>query len=176
MIIRAKSKYDFDSIKALAHLSMFKKADPKKRMRLWVISFVVLFAVVILEMLFFGADMLLIVSLAVAALCFVLICYLYFIYPKIQYKSLRRMQNTENDFLFCDELIKITSKGEEYDGTAEIKYSLLVKVYETLNYFFLFQTNNQVFIVDKSTIEGGTIDEIRNKLCFSVKKYIMCDY
>jgi hypothetical protein len=41
----------------------------------------------------------------------------------------------------------------------------------------IYQTNNQVFIVDKSTVEGGTAEEIRNKLCTFVKdKYIICKY
>ena len=39
------------------------------------------------------------------------------------------------------------------------------------------QTNIQVFVVDKSTIEGGTVEEIRNKLSAFVKdKYILCKY
>jgi hypothetical protein len=41
----------------------------------------------------------------------------------------------------------------------------------------LWGANNQVFVVDKSTIEGGTVEEIRNKLSAFVKdKYILCKY
>ena len=33
------------------------------------------------------------------------------------------------------------------------------------------------FIVDKNTIEGGTVEEIRNKLsAFVTNKYIVCKY
>lgn len=60
-------------------------------------------------------------------------------------------------------------------------YKEIVKNYililYTSDYFFLYQNNNQVFLVDKSTIEGGRIDDIRNKLSSFVKdKYIVCKY
>ena len=45
------------------------------------------------------------------------------------------------------------------------------------DYFFLYQTNNQAFLVDKSTVEGGSVDDIRNKLSSFVKdKYYICKY
>lgn len=37
MEIIAKCKFDFESIKALTHLSLFKKANPKKRFLTWSI-------------------------------------------------------------------------------------------------------------------------------------------
>ena len=41
----------------------------------------------------------------------------------------------------------------------------------------MFQTKNQVLLVDKNTIEGGTVEDIRNKLTTYVKdKYIICKY
>ena len=87
------------------------------------------------------------------------------------------MQNVENQYIFCDNVLKTFTKSQEYNGEAEIEYSLFVKVYETTKYLFLYQTNNQVFIVDKNTVEGGTIEEIRNKLSAFVKdKYILCKY
>ena len=87
------------------------------------------------------------------------------------------MQNVENQYIFCDDVLKTFTKSQEYNGEAEIEYSLFVKLYETSKYLFLYQTNNQVFIVDKSTIEGGTVEEIRNKLSAFVKdKYFLCKY
>ena len=87
------------------------------------------------------------------------------------------MKDIENNYLFNDNVLKVSSKSEEYSGEAEIEYSLFTKVYETSAYFFLFQTNNQAFIIDKSTIEGGSADDIRNKLTSFVKdKYFICKY
>lgn len=87
------------------------------------------------------------------------------------------MKETENEYVFCDDVLRTFTKSQEYNGEAVIECSLFVKVYETSKYFFMYQTNNQVSIVDKSTIEGGTVEEIRNKLSAFVKdKYILCKY
>ena len=92
-------------------------------------------------------------------------------------ESLAKIQNVENQYIFCDNVLKTFTKSQEYNGQAEIEYSLFVKVYETSRHLFLYQTNNQVFIVDKNTIEGGTVEEIRNKLsAFAPNKYIVCKY
>ena len=102
---------------------------------------------------------------------------MYFGLPNIRYKSLAKMKDAENEYIFCDNSLKTFTKSETYNGEAEIEYSIFVKVYETSDYFFLYQNNNQVFLVDKSTIEGGRIDDIRNKLSSFVKdKYIVCKY
>ena len=177
MEIKAKCKYDLDSVKALTHLTMYKKADPRKRLIFWSAAFAILFIIIILEIIAFGFDTTFAVLLGVEIFGLLLIYFWYFIIPKIQYKSLAKMQNVENQYIFCDNVLKAFTKSQEYNGEAEIEYSLFVKVYETSKYLFLYQTNNQVFIVDRSTIEGGTVEEIRNKLFAFVKdKYILCKY
>ena len=176
MQIKAKCKFDFESIRALTHLSLFKKANPKKWFLIWSIISAILAVVVILEMIVFS-DAMLIELLCVAVVLFLLECYLYLLLPKISYKSLAKMKDAENQYIFCDDVLKTFTKSQEYNGEAEIEYSLFVKVYETSRYLFLYQTNNQVFIVDKNTIEGGTVEEIRNKLsAFATNKYIVCKY
>ncbi len=177
MEIRAKCKYDFDSVKALIHLTMFKKTNPKKRLMFWTVAFAILFGIIILEMVVFGVDSILLVLLGVEIIWLIVLYFCYFFIPKIQYKSLSIMKNIENEYIFCDDELKAFTTSEEYSGEVAIVYSFFVKVYETTKYLFLYQTNNQVFIVDKSTVEGGTIEEIRNKLCDFVKdKYILCKY
>ena len=177
MEIRAKCKYDLDSVKALTHLTMYKKADPQKRLTFWSAAFAVLIIIIISEIIAFGFDTILAVLLGVEIFGLLLIYFWYFIIPKIQYKSLAKMKDTENEYVFCDDVLKTFTKSQEYNGEAEIEYSLFVKVYETTKYFFLYQTNTQVFIVDKSTVENGTVEEIRNKLSAFVKdKYIICNY
>ena len=175
--IKAKCKYDLDSVKALTHLIMYKKSDPRKRLIFWSTAFAIIFIIIILEIIAFGFDTTLAVLLGVEIFGLLLIYFWYFIIPKIQYKSLAKMQNVENQYIFCDDVLKTFTKSQEYNGEAEIEYSLFVKLYETSKYLFLYQTNNQVFIVDKSTIEGGTVEEIRNKLSAFVKdKYFLCKY
>ena len=177
MEIKAKCKYNLDSVKALTHLTMYKKADPGKRLIFWSTAFAIFFIIIFLEIIAFGFDTILAVLLGVEIFGLLMIYFWYFIIPKIQYKSLAKMQNVENEYIFCDNVLKTFTKSQEYNGEAEIEYSLFVKVYETSKYLFLYQTNNQVFIVDKSTVEGGTVEEIRKKLSTFVKdKYIICKY
>ena len=157
-------------------MSLFKKANPKKRFLTWSIVLTILAVIIVLEMIIFS-DAMLIELLCVAIVLFLLECYLFFLLPKIRYKALAKMVDTENEYIFCDNVFKTFTKNKEYNGEAEIEYSLFVKVYETSKYIFMYQTNNQVFIVDKSTIEGGTVEEIRNKLsAFIMDKYILCKY
>ena len=175
MEIRAKCKFDFESIRALTHLSLFKKANPKKRLLTWSIISGILAVIIILEMIIFS-DAMLIELLCVAVILF-LLGYLYFLLPKIRYKALAKMKAAENEYIFCDNVLKTFTKSQEYNGEAEVEYSLFVKVYETSRHLFLYQTNNQVFIIDKNTIEGGTAEDIRNKLSSFVKdKYVICKY
>ena len=125
----------------------------------------------------FGMDTLLILTALASVIVILWNAYMWFFYPKVRYNALAKMKNTQNEYNFTDEKIFVTTTGVEYNGEAEIEYSVFVKVFETSQYLFLYQTNNQVFIVDKSTIEGGTVEDIRNKLSTFVKdKYIICKY
>ncbi|MBE7057031.1 MAG: YcxB family protein [Ruminococcaceae bacterium] len=176
MEIKAKCKFDFESIRALTHLSLFKKANPKKRFLIWSIISTIVVVVIILEMIVFS-DAMLIALLCVAVVLFLLECYLYFLLPKIKYKALAKMKDAENQYIFCDNVLKAFTKSQEYSGEAEIEYSLFVRAYETTKYLFLYQTNNQAFIIDKNTIEGGIFEDIRKKLSAYVKdKYVICKY
>ena len=176
MEIKAKCKFDFESIRALTHLSLFKKANPKKRFLIWSIISTIVVVVIILEMIVFS-DAMLIALLCVAVVLFLLECHLYFLLPKIKYKALAKMKDAENQYIFCDNVLKAFTKSQEYSGEAEIEYSLFVRAYETTKYLFLYQTNNQAFIIDKNTIEGGIFEDIRKKLSAYVKdKYVICKY
>lgn len=175
--IKARCKYDFESVRALAHLTMFKKANPKKRLMFWTGVFALLFGIIVLEIILFGVDTILLVLLGLVIIWLLVLYFWYFFIPKIQYKSLSKMKDIQNEYIFCNDELKAFTKSVEYNGEVAIEYSFFVKVYETSRHLFLYQTNNQVFIVDKNTIEGGTVEEIRNKLsAFATNKYIVCKY
>ena len=177
MEIKAGCKFDIDAMTALTHLSMFKRADPKKRMVFWTVASSILLLIVVLEIIVFGADLILFILLGLIIFWCLLEYYIYFLVPRIRYKALAKMKEAENEYVFYDNIMKAFTISAEYSGEAEIEYSLFARVYETSTYFFLYQTNHQVFIVDKSTVAGGTAEVIRNKLAGFVKdKYIICKY
>lgn len=177
MEISAKCKFDFDSIKALTHLFIYKKSNPKKAIQLQMVLCCALLLVIIAELIVSGFDPVMFILIVTVLLIIALYSFMYFCLPKIRYNLLAKIKNSQNDYLFSDNVLKVLTKSDEYNGQAEIEYSVFVKVYETSAYFFLFQTNNQVFLVDKSTVTGGSIDDIRNKLSSYVKdKYFICKY
>ena len=174
MEITASCIYDLKALTALLHLQMFKKSSPQKCIIFWMVSIAVVFAVLLLEIIFWEADMIFLAALLVAAL--LLMCYSYFWLPRISYKAQAKMKNAENSFVFGQQAVRITSRTAQYEGEAHIEYTLFVKVFETSEYFFLFQTKNQAYIVDKATIRGGTAKDIRSRLTPAVKKYVTCKY
>lgn len=177
MEIKAKCKLDMKAMKALTYLGMYKKADPQKRMRFWAVSYAILFVVILLEMLLFGADFTLIMLAVAEVGIFLLLCDWYVNSPKRKYNALGKLKDAENEYTFCEESMKAVTNTNEYKGEAEIRYTLFSRVYETSQYFFLWQMNRQVYMVDKSTIAGGTVEDIRRILMhFLGKRYVLCNY
>lgn len=167
MRLTATCTFDMKSITALTYVSMYKRFRPR-------IAFHFTNGIAALSAAVnFNYPLLMVLS----AILLIGNCLMYFFLPKMQYAALNRMQNVVNTYTFCDDIIKIESKGELYEGGAELRYSMLQRVMETSEYFFLFQSKNQVFIVDKATITGGTAMDLQNKLApYVKKKYFLCAY
>lgn len=177
MQITAKSKYDFQAIKSLTHLGMFKKANPKKCMALWAFIFVFLFAVIITISILWNDDSFLLPWLSLMVVICLLGCYIYFILPRIQYKNLCKFADLENTYTFTDDKFEVFSSGRNYTGSSSIDYTMLFKVYETSKYLFIYRDKAQCFMVDKSTMQGGSPEEIRRVLSNVLgRNYIVCNY
>lgn len=177
MEVKAKCKFDKNSIRALSHLSSYKRFNPQKTIISRTVLCLILLLLLVAELIAFGFDIIPMILIIVDIFIIAIDCYMYFVLPGIQYKSLAKMQGTENNYIFSDSVLKIQSESKAYSGESEIEYAMIQKVYETSGYFFLYITKNQVFIVDKSTVEGGSHEDIRNKLGEYLKgKYIICKY
>ena len=177
MEIRAKCRFDKETIKALAHVSVYKKSNPKKTVLVRTILYFSLIVLCLAEMFVFEFNDLPVLLIIIAILMIFLDSFFYFCLPRIQYKSLAKMKEAENNYVFHNNEIKVFTASAEYNGEAKIEYSLFVKVYETSRYFFLYQTNNQVFVVNKSTVENGSVHDIRAVLSGAIKgKYVICKY
>lgn len=177
MEITAKGVLNLESIKALVHFQMFRKNDPRKRIKSWTILYAILFLVLIAELFWVGMDDTLILLLVCIIVILLLEYFMYFILPKIQYNSLAQMKDIVNEYVFTEESMQVVSKGENYHSQGEIKYSVLVKMCETSRYLFIFQNKSQAFIVDKNTIKDGSIEELREKITSQMSgKYILCKY
>lgn len=174
MEITAKCVYDLKAVTAVQHVGMYKKRNPKKCIFWWMAACILLIVLMILEDLFLDADMTELIVLLLAAMG--VMCFVHFLTPRITYRGQGSMRDAENTYVFGETGVSITSKADHYTGEAQVEYPLFLQVYETSRYFFLFQTKRQVFAVDKSTIQGGTVEDIRNRLSGAVKKYVICKY
>ena len=177
MNIKAQCRYDYESIKALIHTSFFKKRNPKIVFIIMLILGCALLFKEILSGVLHGIEAVSEVII-ICALCWLyLSVYMYWLMPRKQYKALCKMENMLNEYIFCDDAMKVTSINAAYSGNATVKYSMIPKVMETKKYLFIFQSKNQAFVIDKLTIADGTIENIREKLIPMLgKKYIKCKY
>ncbi len=177
MEIKAECTYDYDTCKAIAHAYIYKKQKPVKAL-ISTYIFCLLFALA--DIYVIGSDDSVLANYIILILLvfvFVFETVNYFLVPRIQYKSLSKMKDLGNDYVFRDEDFTAETASEEYSGDSVIRYSFLYKVMETEKYFFLFQNKRQIFAVDKSTLEGGTAEDIRKKLQPVLgKRYIICKY
>ena len=176
MEIKAKCKFNYDTCKAISRIDAYRKSDPKKTVILRAVFCIVLtvlnFAVAASGDIYIGY------TIAITATFVLLIdMFMYFGMPKIQYNSMSKMKNIGNDYVFCDEEFTVSSVSEEFSGQNVTKYTILVKAYETEKFFFMYINKRQLFVVDKATLEGGTAEDLREKLSSVLgKKYIICKY
>ncbi len=176
MKIHATGTLNRKNTKALFHFLMYKKAHPKTAFVLISILFALLAAINIFLMLLSGTSDSLFTILLCALIC-LLNCYIYFILPKLQYNALGKLKDITNEYTFCDNEVIAVAKNAEYSGVVKLKYSLIFKAAETSQHFFIYENKSQVFIVDKSTLLGGTAEDIKNKLMPLLgKKYMLCNY
>ncbi|MBQ3005583.1 MAG: YcxB family protein [Clostridia bacterium] len=188
MRIRASVQHNFETSKALAYITAFKKYNPKKRFIFLTVLRLVLLLVVVFELailLYFESAYGIVYNFKWFMILFIIISlwliasgfWVYYFFPKIQYNSMLKMKNFRDEYFFSDEAFIDTVSNEEYNERTEIRYSMLFKVYETSQYFFIFRNKIEAYVVDKSTIEGGTAEDIRNKLSEVLKdKYYICNY
>ncbi|MBQ8474713.1 MAG: YcxB family protein [Clostridia bacterium] len=176
MEIKATCKYDFNAVRALTHLS-FSKKNPEKRLISNAVLFGLLIAICIFGLINFEDKSIYYMGISFAVICALLLSFIYFFLPKIQYNSMGKMKDAETEFIFTDEEIKVVTTGIEYVGESALKYTLLVKAIETENFLFLFQTNKQAYIVDRASVSETEMESLRNKLCNTLgKKYEIRNY
>ncbi|MBO5065450.1 MAG: hypothetical protein J6D06_04975 [Clostridia bacterium] len=70
MEIRAKSKYDFETVKALSHLLFYKKNNPQKSLISIVTFFSIFSVIIIVEIIIFKAYLLLVLALVLNVFSF----------------------------------------------------------------------------------------------------------
>lgn len=175
MKIKASCVYDYDAIKTVQRLNMFRKANPKNRLTMSLGLIALLVFILLAECIAFGFVPLLVILLVCDIIFCALLLYLYFLVPKIQIKSLNKRGKYENFYEFCEEnvLLKYTCAGD--NGEAVIKYTDITKIRETKRYLLL-SVGKSVYIVDKSTVSSEEMKALSGLLKGITDKYTVINY
>ena len=84
--------------------------------------------------------------------------------PRSQYKSLSKMGDLTNRYIFEGGRLHIESDSAASSGSADVDISVFVKIGESSRFFYLYLPNSSCYIVDKLTVSGGTTDDLRKML------------
>ena len=109
MEIKAKCKFNKDSATALAHFSSYGRKSPIKTLAVMVTIEAIIFAVTLCEVFVFGFDKNFAIIFAVDIFLIVFECLRYFYTPVISYKSSKSLEGGENEYVFYENEVKITS-------------------------------------------------------------------
>ena len=155
MEIKAKVSHNFEASKALAHITVYKKRDPKKRFIFLTVFRSILLFIVVCELFllsyvesFYGTEFnfkgYLIIFVALELFFIATGIWSYCFFPKVQYNSLGKMKDIVDEYLFSDESLTDTVISEEYNEKTEIRYTMILHVYETSRYFFIANCNSNL--------------------------------
>lgn len=177
MEIKASSKYDWQTIKTFQRFHNFKATAFKKVLPIIFIVAIVVFLFSFAVSCFLDTvDAELISLLITDILCIFLLWLIYFVLPKVAFNKNKIAKNSDNHFVFRDEIFEVSGATESYRGSSEIKYDALYKICETRDFFYLYINSRQAYIVEKSTVSEELIADLRQHLLnkSGPKKYKIC--
>lgn len=177
MEITAASVYDLKAYKALVHSGMSKKRNPKKQFVFMTIIIIAALVFVVLDMIFNGFSDRSWLYLLLIVFSLFLYNFSYFIIPRIHYKNSGKLMNINNNYTFTDDEIRMTSISMDFNATGSLKYYSIYQAVETHDYLFIYPQKGTAYIIDKSTISNGTIEDIKKAVSAAVPgKYIIYNY
>ena len=173
MHITATSVYDRATITALHRVVMFRGGSLRKWVMTWSVPYMLLIlAAAGVALLSRNLTVLIAPAVVIGASALIML-YLYFVLPKIQYHFVYKKANISNTFLFEDDCFHATSRGAGCEGTATYEYDALHKAYETDAYLVLYINLKQCIVVEKAGMEEGDVEAIRTRLqIYLDKKYV----
>ena len=175
--ITAISTYDLKTCKAIQKYTMFGKNSPVKRMLFWgIIYFILLFAVASL-LVADSSDVTSWILFILIAAVLIVFCISYFHTPKVRYKALGNLKDTQNYYRFRKTEFSVTSDTDAGKESKTFKYDSIGRIAETSKYFFIHQLKGGLYAIEKSTIQNGTSEQLKSLLLTAPSvKYIKCRY
>ena len=87
----------------------------------------------------------------------------YFVIPRSAIKKSPALNSTVN-FEFYHDYLKISADTKLSKENSELRYSAIVKYAEANNDVYLYISKNQAFIIDKASLTGATVEELKEFL------------
>ena len=174
-MIELDSKYTYERYKKYYKFSMFRGKNYKRRLATFPLVTVLSIFIAVLSFVWINNNILtttfIFVSL-IYILIFLLTCFM----PRYYVKRSPILFDSSIKFIFGDECFTATQTGGGSNGTNETKYSVLLRVYETEDSFYLYLTPAQAYLLSKDDFVTGTPLELRELLQRNLegKKYIIC--
>ena len=168
---------DYGAIRALTHLALYGKNDPRKRLVFWSCVYGILIILLLPALLKTEWTAQNLGSYIRIGICCCIVPLLHFGLPRLHYSAMGKLKNTVNEYVFLEERLLIQSTGNGTRSEVSVSYASLIKCMETGRYLFLWQSKKQGLIVDKTTFNGGMPQQLREKLCSILgKNYVICNY
>ena len=170
MEITAFTVYDWKTVKKFNHFHNFKKNKFKKAsLPIILIALVISFLGFLVCYLLDGIDSTLITLLIVEIVGALILLFSWFIMPIISFNINKLAKNSKNEFVFKEETLVASGKTDDMSGSTEINYKKLDCIYETNEYLYVYINKNQAFIVEKASVSGGSLEELRTHLIDKMK-------
>ena len=131
MEIKATATMNLETLCALSHLLMFRKANPKIRMLLWAVFYVLILGFVVWQIVLNGPEDSLVLSALILLAAAGMGCYLFFMMPRKRYKNLGKMRDALNTYTFTEDTLlvdTVDTKGNFFQADNENSYAQITKV------------------------------------------------
>ena len=164
MMINAETKYDFKTVKAFTYLSTFRTNKPAKKVALFSLITVLLLIILWLEMRLLEPGPFLVTMFVIALVLLATELFLFLGLPIIRYRAMGNLMSCEQNFRFGDEVFTVETNDDGYEGECTLMYKKVDKVLETPEYFYIFHSRTQQFIVTKKSMNDADVEQLRKKL------------
>lgn len=181
MEVHARCTIDERSIRAMQGVVMLRGREPQRYIRRHTVFLSVCAVLMLLcALILYEKRVMFVFALVMAALCPLTILFNYYVYyisPRRMYRKMK-LADAENRYVFGETEVVISSCGREgYHANETFPYTLLHKVMETSEYFFLFIDKTRAYPIDKSEMTNTEIEAVRAALLATpALTYKACNY
>jgi hypothetical protein len=180
MAVEVVTDNNYQKYKDFIRFSLFRGKYYRFGFPSFIALVILALAIFVLTVLTIEMDTFLTVLFIFLFTVILLFAYLYFVLPVTGYKKARSWAKGirliyrfgEDDFTLKTD----NTENSDFVDDAKLKYNIIFRIYETDKAFYLYLSKAQAFIISKSDIIAGSVDDLRELLVKNTppKTYIKC--